>query len=171
MSYVSVRDKLFDFTDEQAIGAWFVLNDGVMGGISQSKIVQTAQGTLGFTGLVSLDNNGGFASIQAQFAPVDLSAYDGIELHVRGDGKRYGFNLRDRFGAVVHQAEFTAKDWQSVQIPFQSLQPNWFGYAMKGAPALNTSRIVSMSFIIEKQIGRFALEIESVGVYRQTWRF
>jgi NADH dehydrogenase [ubiquinone] 1 alpha subcomplex assembly factor 1 len=167
MSSVHASDKIFHFNDAQAIGAWFVLNDGVMGGVSQSKIVQTYRGTMGFTGLVSLDNDGGFASIQAQFAPLDLTTYEGIELRVRGDGKRYGLNLRDSFGAIVHQAEFMAKDWRTVQIPFKSLQPNWFGYPMKGAPPLNTSRIVSMSFIIEKQVGRFVLEIESVGVYRR----
>jgi hypothetical protein len=54
---------LFDFSDISALGAWFVLNDGVMGGVSQSRILASASTALLFTGNVSLENNGGFASI------------------------------------------------------------------------------------------------------------
>ena len=43
---------------------WTIVNDGVMGGLSSSEIIETEEKTLIFSGLVSLENNGGFASVR-----------------------------------------------------------------------------------------------------------
>ena len=42
---------------------WRVVNDGVMGGLSSSTMSATEVGTGVFSGRLSLENNGGFASI------------------------------------------------------------------------------------------------------------
>jgi len=57
----------------------------------------TDQGTLEFKGIVSLENNGGFASIRSGTANYDLSDFEGLLIRVRGDGHRYAFNLRTDF--------------------------------------------------------------------------
>ncbi|MDP6320233.1 MAG: CIA30 family protein, partial [SAR324 cluster bacterium] len=44
---------LLDFEDVKKSGRWMVVNDGVMGGVSQSKIFLHSDGYLLFTGLVS----------------------------------------------------------------------------------------------------------------------
>lgn len=46
------------------IDQWYVVNDNVMGGVSNSSMVFTENETLVFKGRVSLDNNGGFASVR-----------------------------------------------------------------------------------------------------------
>ena len=43
---------------------WLVVNDNVMGGISESNIKFSKNNTLVFQGRVSLENNGGFASFR-----------------------------------------------------------------------------------------------------------
>ena len=105
----SENSTLFDFAQSSAWDYWRIVNDGVMGGVSSSRMTQTEEGTAVFTGDVSLENNGGFASVEARFDAVDLSSYDGIEITYRGDGQRYGFNMRDRPAWTVYQADFIAK--------------------------------------------------------------
>ena len=45
---------------------WFVVNDTVMGGLSESRLVVGAH-SIEFKGDVSLRNNGGFASVRTPF--------------------------------------------------------------------------------------------------------
>jgi monofunctional biosynthetic peptidoglycan transglycosylase len=157
---------LFDFREEQARAAWFVENDVVMGGVSSSSM-QAGEGVLLFSGTVSLENNGGFASARAEFVPLDLSAYQGVALRVRGDGKRYTLYLRDRPGFIGYQGRFDtqAGAWQTVRLPFSSLRPVRFGSPVQ-AGDLNTAAIRAIGLIIsDKQAGPFALELGAIGVY------
>ena len=52
---------LIDFTDTEEILRWMVINDDVMGGISQSRIELSPAATALFSGQLALENNGGFA--------------------------------------------------------------------------------------------------------------
>ena len=56
---------LIDFSDANAeeILRWRVINDDVMGGLSQSRIELSPASTALFSGQLALENNGGFASI------------------------------------------------------------------------------------------------------------
>jgi NADH dehydrogenase [ubiquinone] 1 alpha subcomplex assembly factor 1 len=159
---------LFDFAESSAWAYWNIVNDGVMGGVSRSRMAPTEQGSALFSGEVSLENNGGFASVEARFEPVDLSDYAGIEVTYRGDGKRYGLNMRDRRGWTVYQADFIANkgDWQTVRIPFASLTPLSFGRRVAADP-FNPKNVITMQLIIsDKQEGPFAIELRSIQAYR-----
>ena len=164
------EDVMFDFSDPATVSGWFTLNDDVMGGVSQSQITQTSDGTAIFSGDISFENNGGFATIQANFrTAVDLSPYTGLQLRVRGDGKTYGVYLSDRPRSVVHQATFetVAGEWMTVNLPFSAFYPISFGRRVSADP-LNPANLRSMSLIIEyKQSGSFALEVASIGVYSE----
>jgi NADH dehydrogenase [ubiquinone] 1 alpha subcomplex assembly factor 1 len=59
----------FDFTDSAMLQSWFVVDDGVMGGISHGTLQFSGNGSARFSGIVRLDNNGGFSSIQTRFRP------------------------------------------------------------------------------------------------------
>ena len=65
---------IFDFGIPGELDAWYVLNDTVMGGRSQSRIVAAAEGTVAFAGVVSLENYGGFASVRTTPQARDLGA-------------------------------------------------------------------------------------------------
>ena len=162
-----VSMKLVDFTLPNETKAWSPLNDGVMGGVSRSELVATTSGTAIFRGVVSFENNGGFATVQTNFSqPVNLSAYRGLSLRIKGDAKRYGMYLRTNSRSLVYQATFvTTGEWQTVQLPFDQFKPTYFGRTVPGDP-IDTSIIRSMSVLIEyKQEGPFALEIAHIGVY------
>ncbi len=72
-----------------------------MGGISRETVSldeRDGRAWLRLTGEVRLENQGGFIQMATDLAAggarVDLSAYAGVRLVVRGNGERYGCHLR-----------------------------------------------------------------------------
>lgn len=144
--------------------SWRVVNDGVMGGRSQSDIRDSGRGTAIFSGVVSLENNGGFASVRKTLESIDLSGSTALAVRVLGDGQRYLLRLRtnDRFDGLAYQATFdTAPDeWQVFVIPFSEFLPTFRGRTILDAGPLDSSSIRQISFMIaDKQEGPFSLEI------------
>jgi len=136
-----------------------------MGGISRGGFRINDAGTLEFTGIVSLENNGGFASIRSRPGTYDLSGYDGLLVRVRGDGKRYACNIRTDFeimaGSYQQRFETKKNEWQEVGLPFRDFVPTSFGQVMRDAPKLDTAKIRSLGFTIsDKQAGPFRLEVD-----------
>jgi hypothetical protein len=60
-----VLTVLFDFSDSRATNAWQAIDDRVMGGISRSTLRHDPAGHAVFEGTVSLERNGGFASVRS----------------------------------------------------------------------------------------------------------
>ena len=85
---------LIDFTDTQEILCWMVINDDVMGGISQSRIELSPTATAIFSGQLSLENNGGFASIRRRAENYSLEGCTHVMLKVKGDGRTYQFRVK-----------------------------------------------------------------------------
>ena len=83
---------LYDFTRPDAC-PWPAIDDVVMGGVSRSSM-RMEEGSAVFSGVVSLDHGGGFASVRSQPSLWDLGDYIGIELTLRGDGRRYKLRLK-----------------------------------------------------------------------------
>ena len=80
---------------------WKVVNDTVMGGRSSSRWTSNSSEFI-FEGNLSLENNGGFASIRCEFKNDDLSVEDGIYLKVKGDGRNYQFDdIKGSKGTLV----------------------------------------------------------------------
>ncbi len=80
---------LFKFDTREAAQSWQAVNDGVMGGrfkINDDKKME-------FYGTLSLENNGGFASVRTRGANLELAKDDVIVARVRGDGREYGDEL------------------------------------------------------------------------------
>ena len=156
---------IFDFDNPRDAAPWGAVNDNVMGGVSDGRVRMTDRGTLVFFGSISLENNGGFASIRSRRADMDLSSFDGLLVRVRGDGKRYDFNLRTNVrimaGSYRVKFETNAGAWQEIYLPFADFEPTSFGRVRKDLPALDSSKIRSFGLLIsDKQAGPFALEIE-----------
>ena len=100
-----------------------------------------------------------------------MSSHDGIQLHVKGDGRRYTWRLTTaallRGRPVAYWADFeTQKDtWSNVNIPFADFVPKYRGSPLDG-PALNPGQISSMGLMIyDKQDGPFELILTSVHAY------
>ena len=56
---------LFSFADPTSVDAWTPIDDRVMGGISKSRLRHDPAGHVVFEGNMSLERNGGFASVRS----------------------------------------------------------------------------------------------------------
>lgn len=151
---------------------WLVINDVVMGGVSQSSFQVTESGTAVFSGVVSLENNGGFASANLKPSQFDLSDCDGIRFRVKGDGKKYKISLKndERFNGFSYRFEFSTRDgeWLTIDVPFASFIPMRMG-DITTAPPVDRAAIKTFGFLIaDKQAGPFRLEIDWIGAYSTT---
>lgn len=162
----------FDFSKDEQVEAWTIVDDGVMGGVSQGFWYQEDDYAV-FEGNVSLDNNGGFSSVRIALRPVDVSAYDGIALQVRGDGLTYGFGLRDRHPRYDYRMTFETTEqeddeWEMIYIPFEELTATFFGREIPTADPFDPSYLRGMNLIIsDGQEGLFRLEVASISLYRE----
>ncbi|XP_024923364.3 protein HIGH CHLOROPHYLL FLUORESCENCE PHENOTYPE 173, chloroplastic isoform X2 [Ziziphus jujuba] len=167
---------------------WGALDDVVMGGVSESTFQIDPKGgenggpTGLFKGVVSTANNGGFTSIRTKNLPVpeDLSAYDGLELRLKGDGRRYKLIVRtsQEWDTVGYTASFdTVRDqWQSVRLPFSSLRPVFRARTVTDSQPFDPSNIISLQLMYSKfeydgklnptfLEGEFQLPISSILAY------
>jgi len=148
-----------------------VTNDGVMGGLSQGKVENTANGTIHFSGKLSLKNNGGFSSLRMRGVQWNLEGWKGIELKVKGDGRSYGFRAttdeRFRRSRVSFTSDFkTTKDkWITVRVPFSAMQAGWRGRQLDRE--LDPAKISGIGVILaDKLEAPFTLEIKSISVWK-----
>jgi Complex I intermediate-associated protein 30 (CIA30) len=175
---------IFDFSQISQKGnaaiaqIWGALDDVVMGGVSASGF-QLRDGEAVFTGIVSTDNSGGFASIRTRNfePPLDLANCSGLELHIKGDGQRYKFLIRDEDSwdslAYAYSFDTVPNQWLSVRIPFNLMVPVFRAKTVNNGQGLNASRIRSLQLMLSKfeyngalnphfQPGEFQLAIRSI---------
>jgi len=159
----STDKTLFDFSTTTNAAAWQTVNDDVMGGISRSSFHLT-NGVALFRGEVSLENNGGFASVRSLPAQHALGGCDAFVLRVRGDGRSYKFTARTTtgFDSPIYQAAFKTKkgEWEERRLPLKQFLPTFRGRVLSGEPPLAPEKITSVGFLIsDKQAGAFRLEV------------
>jgi len=158
---------LVDPSNNIGINKWGIVNDGVMGGISQSNIYLNEINNIIFAGNVSLENNGGFASIRRVFDGTQLKESSTFLLRVKGDGNIYKFRLTMKGSYANYSADFkTTKDqWMNIEIPVENFKPYYFGRSIR-APKLKVRKVNSMGILISnKQEGDFSLEIEYIKAF------
>ena len=163
--------ELVAFTPKQSEPGWYVVNDNVMGGRSEGDF-RIEQGELHFAGRTNT-NGGGFSSIRTNPVELDLAAYDGIRLWVKGDGRRYTWRLttdaRWRGQEIGYWADFDTDEgsWSTVDIPFSRFVPRFRGTPLDG-PELNPAQIKGMGLMIYDNLdGPFELRLASVHAYRK----
>lgn len=160
------KEKLvFGFDNPGAAGQWRTIDDPVMGGLSRSTFQVTSQGTALFSGIVSLENFGGFASVSSIPAEHNLNSFDGIAVRVKGDGKRYKLTIKTdaAFTGFTYQSPFntTSGAWTVIYAPFKNFVASFRGSIMKDAAPIDAEKITSFGFLIaDKQEGPFQLEID-----------
>lgn len=154
--------SLLDFSRPEVARSFRVVNDGVMGGVSTSRL-SPADGAMLFAGELSLENNGGFASFRgpAEF-PAGSAA---LLLTVRGDGKRYKLVLKPDEGAstVQYQAAFVAPHaWQTLRFEAADFTASFRGRPA-AAPALRFADVRHCGLLIsDRQVGPFKIELKQI---------
>ncbi|MFO1414188.1 MAG: CIA30 family protein [Burkholderiales bacterium] len=158
---------LFTFDDPASVTDWPAIDDRVMGGASQSRLVHEGGDLAVFTGVVSFANGGGFASVRSR--PRDLAApgAGSLVLDVCGDGKRYKLAVRtdDAWDGISWQAAFAPPTnvWTAVRLPLPAFQPTWRGRTLADAPPLDPARMRQLGLLIaDRQAGAFVLQLRSI---------
>lgn len=169
-SYRENQMLLFDFTNKDELRDWRVVNDGVMGGLSQGEIVLTDSNTAVFRGVLSLENNGGFSSARTLPRSFNLDSYTGLILRVRGDGKQYQLRLRqdDGFDGVAYRYRFQtiADEWLTIEVPFNACVPVFRGRELQDVEPLSPAQIQQLGFLIaDGQAGPFRLEVDWISAH------
>jgi NADH dehydrogenase [ubiquinone] 1 alpha subcomplex assembly factor 1 len=125
----SERRVVFDFHQGADVVGWEIEDDGVMGGMSRGAFTVNGEGHAVFSGEVSLENNGGFSSLQWYFPPMDVSAYTSALLRVKGDGKTYQFRVESTPGLRHNYVyEFsTSGAWETIEIPLSKMYAEHHG--------------------------------------------
>jgi hypothetical protein len=144
--------------------AWQIVNDDVMGGVSTSRFQILTNGGAVYSGVVSLENNGGFASVRSSPARHDLTGCRCFVIRLRGDGRRYKFTARTEtgFNTPLYQCAFVTKrgEWEEHRLAFKDFVPTFLGRILTDVPRLNPGKVTSVGLLIsEKQDGPFQLEV------------
>ena len=160
---------LFDFESNEEVLQWRKVNDTVMGGVSKSSFKLNDDGSASFEGLLSPDNNGGFASFRTLLND-NLVGYEGVHLRVKGDGNIYSIRFRtnNSFDGYSYQAKFeTKKDKMvEVQIQLSKFLPIFRGRMLRNKPMLESKDIKQLGILIsDKQFGNFTLDIDWIKLY------
>ena len=155
---------LDDFIPGNALN-WRIVNDGVMGGLSSSQMEVMSDSMAKFSGVVSLENYGGFASTRAFLADPLKVDYKELIIRVKGDGKKYSFRARvdGRFDGVSFKQDFETQNqiWSEITLPIENFIPTWRGRRLTNIPPLKTTQIQQIGIMIaDKQVGEFELIID-----------
>lgn len=143
---------------------WRIINDGVMGGLSNSQMDITTEGYGLFSGSVSLENNGGFASTRGILSvPIKQNAAK-LKIRIKGDGKKYSFRIQSsNYDRVSYKLDFstTANSWEEIELTLEDFIPTWRGRVLSGIPPIVATEMGQVGFLIsDKQEGAFALLID-----------
>ncbi len=115
----------------QLTSEWQFISDTVMGGVStgtaSQEVFEGREATV-LRGEVSLDNNGGFVQMAFNLgedgADLDVSAWNGIEAAIWGNGETYDVRLRTaqltRSWQSFRTDIVTRPEWRTLRIPFAS---------------------------------------------------
>ncbi len=157
---------LFDFSEESDVSQWHVVNDGVMGGLSEGQLLLNQDGHGIFKGNVSLANNGGFSSLRFQFEAQDIRSYEHIIIRLKGDGKRYQFRVKDDQNQRHSYIQYfeTSGEWQALKLKLTDLYPWSLGIPLR-IPNYNGTSIGEIAFLIgNKKAESFELIIDKISL-------
>jgi len=149
---------------------WRIVNDGVMGGLSSSKVTVNEDNKIVFKGNVSLENNGGFASLRSPVKNYNFENFSGIELRIKGDGKRYSISMKETsyFTGYFYTTSFETKkdEWVVIKIPFEDFKLYYYGKETNSDKSIPLNKIKEISLLIgDKQEGNFITEVDYINLY------
>lgn len=163
------EDYLLNSSIMKTENKWRIVNDGVMGGLSSSKAL-VKDDKIVFSGNVSLENNGGFASLRSPVKNYNFENYSGIEIKLIGKGKLYSISMKETsyFSGYFYTYSFETNknDWTVLQIPFDRFKLYYFGKDTNSSKKVPLNKIKEVSLLIgDKQEGTFEAEIDYIKLY------
>ena len=160
-----MAERLVDFAADDATTNWHAIDDVVMGGVSRSMLQPYSRGVASFSGVVSLQHGGGFASVRTEPRTWNTTGAQAFVVRCRGDGRHYKFTARtdDGFDGVQYQARFQPPrgEWAEVKLPVASFVASFRGRPVTGAGPLDPAKVRQLGLMVsDKQAGPFELLLE-----------
>lgn len=146
---------------------WTVVNDGVMGGLSKSTATIT-QNSLLFKGRVSLENNGGFASIRSEKGKFDLSNFTVVRIKFRSIGRDFSLRLAssELYYKPNYKHNFSSEtgEWEIAELKLSDFKEFTMGQSSGSAVSKEKlENIIRIGIILsDKKEGPFELEIDYI---------
>jgi len=174
-------DAVVWFPDASSVAAWRNVNDSVMGGVSGSSnswVSSGGRGAIEFTGELSTENNGGFASTVSRVDAglgVRASGARALGLRAFGDGRTYLLQLlagpsgADRWiSRFTPPADDTSGSAPNIELPLASFEPvNKFLEPVDPMAELDPAFISQIGiYVLDGQVGSFRLVVESISALR-----
>jgi hypothetical protein len=155
-----------DFHPGVTIQDWTVVDDVVMGGRSSGTFTLDEDGHAVFSGVVSLENNGGFSSVRLRLPGHSVEHASTFLIRLKGEGKRYQFRVkssRSEWYTYVYEFD-TSGDWETIEIPMSEMYPSFRGQKLS-IPNFPGSTLAEIGFLIaNKQTRDFRLLIDHISV-------
>ena len=157
---------VFDFNNDSDLSNWRIVDDGVMGGLSEGSFSINENGHGDFKGDISLRNNGGFSSLRYYFPYMDVNENDIIILRVKGDGKPYEFRVKhDGQSYYSYVYSFvTSGEWEEIVIPLSEMSPAFRGRSLN-IPDFNHDTICELTILFgNKKPESFQLLVDKISI-------
>ena len=123
------EEVLFENFNNNPQKKWEFISDQVMGGVSEGKVEYFKEDEISYarmTGIVSLENNGGFIQIRKKIDFSLSKEIKSIKIQVRGNNLEYFIHIRTsktRLPWNYYSSSFTtSSEWQWIEIPFNSFK-------------------------------------------------
>jgi len=155
---------IYDFSKNDNLEGWYVVDDGVMGGKSRGRLQIENDDTGLFTGKISLENYGGFSSIRYYTKNIKVKKNKYIVMVVNGDDKYYQLRIKaSRNDRYMYTSKFFAKNgWQEVKIPLANMEPSFRGRKLN-KKNFNKKYITEVGLLIGNKVREdFELRVRSI---------
>ncbi len=155
---------IFSGSSKIDFNVWEIVNDGVMGGLSQGELIINEVGNAVFTGFVTSENNGGFSLARLKFGRLDVTNYSQVVVHLEGDRRGYKFRLKtesvDKHSYI--KSFETSGAWETVVLDLTSFYPSFRGKHMNkpNYPGRYLEEIALFAGTKQREI--FRLEISEI---------
>lgn len=165
--------NIVDFTQTNESSKWRIINDGVMGGVSHGCM--KSHNSYGiFSGVISLENNGGFSStvrpiqtiahglttfiidVESKQQPTLQSSQQIYQLRaiMQVDGYRLAYK---------HNFILPAMTRAQLYLPLHAFEASFRGRIISNAPTLISNEIIEIGLLIKSQLaGDFSLCIHTI---------
>ena len=164
--------RVEDFGAEAA-ERWRVVNDGVMGGLSEGTLTFDG-GVATFSGTINT-NGGGFSMIRTSIFRNGATLADSLEgaeyLRIRArsaNGRGYELTVQDSTtnAAVMHFADLAVtadSAWEEPLVPLTNLDARTFGTAGAALPDFELAQISTLGIILADGLdGPFSIAIDRI---------
>ncbi|MDC1063609.1 CIA30 family protein [Flavobacteriales bacterium] len=161
---LTAQDIISDFKKDKDLKNWFIVNDDVMGGISESDLSISKNGDGVFQGYISTENNGGFCSLRQSLSRKYIGKKTILKLKIKGDGKDYQLRIKaDRNDYFSYIETFkTTGEWEEINIPLREMYPSFRGRKLN-MQNFNNNYFEEIAFLVgNKKNEKFKLIIDRI---------